>query len=166
MTAGEARALGRTAADAPDPVGEAHTLGDTVDAAVTDTAAAEEEVTCGVEVRALGETTVIDNPGKIVAGVADSEVCAAAEFEVADDTDAANAGEETCGEARALVDPVEAANTTVDAAEEDTCRVAREQDESVEAADTDAFADLSSDKGYRTLRNSRRSHRCTPLANS
>ena len=113
MTAGEARALGRTAADAPDPVGEAHTLGDTVDAAVTDTAAEEEEVTCGVEVRALGETTVIDNPGKIVAGVADSEVCAVActlEGSVAAaDTAVAASEEEICGEACAQCEAVEAA---------------------------------------------------------
>ena len=43
MTAGEARAPGRTAADAPDPEGEARTPGDTVEAPDTYVAAGKEE---------------------------------------------------------------------------------------------------------------------------
>jgi hypothetical protein len=43
LTAGEARAPGRTAVDAPDSVGEARTLGNTVEASDTYVAAGEEE---------------------------------------------------------------------------------------------------------------------------
>jgi hypothetical protein len=77
-------------------------------------------VTCG-EARGLGETTVIDAPGKIVTGVTDSEECATVEVE-------------TRGEARALVGP---AVTDVAASDEETCREACAQGEAVEAVADD-----------------------------
>ena len=109
---------------------------------VADTGAAAEEDTCG-EARALGDP-----------------------IEAAD-TDAVAAEEETCGEARALGGPDDAADTDAAAAEEETCGEARALEGPVGVADTDvAAADLSPDKGCRTLRNSRRSHRCAPFASS
>ena len=134
---GGACVLGRAAPNAPGTEEEARTLGKTVDVAVIDATAAE-EVTCG-EARGLGETTVIDTPGKIVAGVADSEECAAAEVETRGEsraligpvvavTDVAASEEETCGEARAPGDPVDAADTDTATAEEETYA----QDEAVE----------------------------------
>ena len=70
--------------------------GETIEAAETDAAVAEEEEICG-EARALGRPVE------------------------AADTDVAAAEEEACGEARALEDPVEATDTDVAAAEEETC---------------------------------------------
>lgn len=105
-------------------------------------------MTCG-EARGLGETTVIDAPGKIVTGVTESEECATAEVETRGEaralvgpvdvavTDVAASDEETCGEARAPRDPVNVADTDVAASEEETCREACAQGEAVEAVADD-----------------------------
>ena len=85
--------------------------GETIEAAETDTAVAEEEENCG-EARAQDRE---DGPVE------------------AADTDVAAAEEEACGEARALGSPVEAADTDVAAAEEETRGKARTRGSPVEA---------------------------------
>ena len=124
------------------------------------------EPSVSVEVRALPGTRIFGRAAANAPGTEEEATALIDAVEEVDDSDAANAVEVAHDEARALRNPVEALNTDVDAAEEETCGEAREQAESVKAADTEAAVDSCSDKGCRTLRNSRRSHRCAPLANS
>jgi len=141
---------------------EARALGETVEAADTDAAAAEEE-TCE---EACTPTTEKEKCAALPFGACDSLVdlapgsgCTFAGLALgahwvattadagalgetlgAADTDAA-AEEETCVEARALGSPVEAADTDAAAAEEETCGKARALGSPVEVADTDAAAE-------------------------
>ena len=92
--------------------------GETIEAAETDAAVAEEEEICG-EARAQDRE---DGPVE------------------AADTDVAAAEEEACGEARALGRPVEAADTDVAAAEEQVCGEARTLGKTLETADTETAA--------------------------